>query len=169
MIQRSYKKITNADLLRLGKIAFLDHEGLFRRRPLAGQLYRGQLLVLALCQGAAQHYIDDKTGIKDFDIWSFYKASSVKQFPPRRRGVLDFGDPKFGKSEESPQFIGRRVDHMGRSISDADFSNPVAVLQRYLRNGRTKSSRCLAHKAVVLIKPDNLLGKVIWPEGLANQ
>jgi hypothetical protein len=60
--------------------------------------------------------------------------------------------------------VGRRVDHIGRAVPDSDYSDPVAVLRRYLRNGATESARQLAKKAVILIEPAHLLGAVVWPE-----
>jgi hypothetical protein len=42
--------------------------GLFGRNPRGAGRYAGRLL----CQGAALHYLDGRTGVKDFDVWSFY-------------------------------------------------------------------------------------------------
>ena len=161
---RSYEKITKSDLIHLGDIAARDRADLFHRKPDTARLYTNRLFAVALCQGGALHYIDGKNGIKDLDVWSFFKANQKRQFPPRRRATLDIGDPKFVTTDDRPHFIGRRVDHIGRSIPDTDYSDPVAVLQRYLRTGATESARCLALKAVILIEPAHLLGTVVWPE-----
>lgn len=80
-------------------------------------------------------------------------------FPPRRRAKIDFGDPKFGVSPDTPKFIGRRVDRNGRSIPDAD---PVKSLQQYLKGRKTDSARLLAMKAIILIEPPELLRTVVW-------
>jgi hypothetical protein len=164
MSTRSYKRITLADLRRLGGIAERDRSNLFARKPETGRLYAKKLFAVALCQGAAKHYLDGKNGIKDLDVWSFYRPSSVRIFPPRRRGTADFGDPKFGTSDDRHQYVGRRVDLLGRSIDARDFSEPVAVLRAYLREGRTQSARFLAQKAMILIEPSHLVGTVVWPE-----
>lgn len=118
---------------------------------------------MTLCQGAALHYIDNENGIKDFDVWSFYRAAPERPYPYRRRGVMDFGDPKFGQTDDSLSFKGRRVDLLGRSLEVSDGCDPVAALRDYLAGGRTQSARLLAQKAVVLIEPGNELGTVIWP------
>jgi hypothetical protein len=163
--QRSYEPLTDDDLRRLGELAARDRAGFFQRNPDTARLYRNGLFAVALCQGAALHYLDGKNGIMDFDVWSFYRPSPERQFPYRRRGKLDFGDPKFGISDDSPHFIGRRVNLIGRSIPrTTGYSDPVAVLRRYLRSGATESARCLAQKAVVLIEPQHLLGTIVWPE-----
>jgi hypothetical protein len=47
--------------------------------------------------GAALHYLDARTGIKDFDVWSFYAARSDRPFPYRWRGTADYGPSKFGR------------------------------------------------------------------------
>lgn len=162
--ERSDKPLTLEDLRRLGDLAKSDRETLFRRSPKTTGLYADRLFAVALCQGGALHFIDRKNGINDLDVWSFYCAHSERQFPPRRRATADFGDPKFGTTADSPEFVGRRVDLIGRSLSGTDFTDPVRVLRDYLRTGLTKSARYLAQKAVVLIEPPELLGTIVWPE-----
>lgn len=164
MPSRSYKPITQRDLARLSKLAAADRAEHFRRKPATGRLYAGRLFAVALCQGGALHYLDGKNGVKDFDVWSFYVAHPDRAFPYRRRGKADFGDAKFGTSDDRPHFVGRRVDLIGRSISDADRTEPVETLRHYLRAGATESARRLAQKAVVILDPPRLRGQIIWPE-----
>ena len=121
------------------------------------------MLCVALCQGAALHYIDETNGVKDFDVWTFYAAHPAATFPPRRLVSRDFGSPKFGRSPGSQGLIGRRVDLLGRSIPARPSDDPVAALRRYLRGPRSVSARRLAEKAVVLLEPDHLLGTQVWP------
>jgi hypothetical protein len=151
------------DLRSLGALAAHDRTEFFARKPGTGALYADRLFAVALCQGAALHYLDGTTGVKDFDVWSFYTESPVRRFPPRRRATADFGDPRFGVSRDSPDFIGRRVDLIGRSIPGADAGDPVGSLRRYLASARTLSARLLARKAVIVIEPEHLLGTVAWP------
>jgi hypothetical protein len=65
-------RIEIADLLRLAALAADAEAGLFRRNPRGSGRYAGRLLGRALCQGAALHYVNDRNGVKDFDVWSFY-------------------------------------------------------------------------------------------------
>jgi len=160
---RSYQKITMEDLKQLGQIARRDRENLFKRKPGLGQLYSGRLFAVALCQGAALHYLDGKNGIKDFDVWSFYREAPERTFPYRRLVHMDFGNSKFGKTDDTPKFIGRRVDLLGRSLRATDFSDPIGVLRTYLAQGKTTSAKRLAQKAVILIEPEAFLGSVVWP------
>jgi hypothetical protein len=50
-------------------------------------------------------------------------------------------------------------DRLPRAL-DAD---PVAVVRAYLSTARTASARALAAKAAVLIEPQQLAGKIVWP------
>jgi hypothetical protein len=163
MIARSLAKLTKRDLLRLRRLAASDRADLFARKPEIGRLYANRLFAVALCQGAALHYVDGTNGVKDFDVWSFYTEHPRRPFPYRRHATADFGHPKFGTTRGTRDYIGRRVDLLGRSIRGAQPSDPVGSLREYLRAGKTASAQHLALKAVILIEPDHLLGTVVWP------
>ena len=108
--------------------------------------------------------IDGVTGIKDLDVWSFFAEIAGVPLPPRRpRIIKDFGDPRFGKTPDSPDFIGRRVDLFLRSIPAESTSDPAGSVSSYLRNARSKAARELAKKAVVGLYPASLEAVVIWP------
>lgn len=160
---RSYEPITLKDLERLAAAARADTHDRFLRKPRWRELYQDRLLAVALCQGAALHYLRGDNGIKDFDVWSFYAAHPEAAFPPRWRTVRDFGDSKFGRTTDSPTFVGRRVDLIGRSIDFAPGVDPRIALQRYLKDGRTETATLLAMKAVILLEPAPRRGEVIWP------
>ncbi len=159
---RSYEPITKSDLERLRQIALDNQKEFFSRGPQCAAL-SNRVICIALCQGAAMHYVDGENGVKDFDVWTFYAALPKVEFPPRWRVEKDFGDSKFGQSSDKPEFIGRRVDLLGRSLNIALNSNPIYSLQNYLSAGKTESARQLEEKAVVLLEPVEHLGKIIWP------
>ncbi|HZF57984.1 MAG TPA: hypothetical protein VEZ19_05865, partial [Rubrobacter sp.] len=116
VVGRSYERISLEDLRRLAGIARLDREDLFARRPRYGVL-EDCLVCVALCQGAALHFVDGENGVKDFDVWTFYAARPDHPvFPWRRRVARMFGDPRFGLPPDKPGFLDRRVDLLGRSI-----------------------------------------------------
>jgi hypothetical protein len=165
-VGRTYERITLEDLKRLAGIARLDREDLFARKPRYRVLEEG-LVCVALCQGAALHFVDGENGVKDFDVWTFYAARpNHPAFPWRRRTARDFGDPRFGRSPDKPGFVGRHVDLLGRSIEVGAETDPAAILRGYLSEGRTSSARALARKAAVLLEPSERLGTVVWtPEG----
>jgi hypothetical protein len=160
--ERSMKPITMGDLRRLGSIALRDLESLFRRRPDTAHLYRHRLFAVALCQGAALHFLDGKNGVKDFDILCFFKAHTKKPFPYRRHARADFGNPKFGKSRNWEHFVRRRVDLLGRSLKVSSHEPPADALRRYLSSSKTATARALAKKAMILVYPHTLLGTVVW-------
>jgi hypothetical protein len=58
---------------------------------------------------------------------------------------------------------------LGRSLDVPLDAEPAKVLRDYLSAARTRSAKELAAKAVVLIYPEQLAGKVIWPEASPAQ
>ena len=62
-----------------------------------------------------------------------------------------------------PNYIGRRVDLMGRALDVAPDTDVVEALTSYLKSGKTETARELADKAVVLLEPIDQLGTVVWP------
>ena len=164
---RSLARIDRSDLLRLAELAAEVEAGLFARHPQGGGRYAGRLVCRALCQGAALHYLDSRNGVKDFDVWSFYAQRAAGPFPYRWRGTADYGPSKFGRYPgDPPSFTGRRVDLLGRSLEMPLGAEPAVVLSDYLSAARTASAKALAAKAVVLINPEQLVGKVVWPPAL---
>ncbi len=116
----------------------------FAKYPDWAALYADRVLLVALCQGAALHYLSGDVGINDFDVYTFYAAHPDRRWYDRRRAVRDFGDPKFGVSGNRPRFVGRRVDLLGRGIAGEPGGDPVAAVRAYLRGGRTETAEFLA-------------------------
>jgi hypothetical protein len=165
---RSLARIRRVDLQRLGRIARADATEFFQRNPHHSVL-ADRVIAVALCQGAALHYIDQSTGVKDFDVWTFFAAAGSVRYPWRKPRIpRDFGLPRFGTTPEFEHFVGRRVDCMGRSLRVRKHADPISTIQRYLDGGHRGSSPFeLAQKSVVLIEPVGLLGEVIWHAGHA--
>lgn len=161
---RSLAKIEGSDLERLALLSKEDREEFFSRSPRWKLLYSGSILCVALCQGAALHYVNGENGVKDFDVWTFYSEHPDAPFPCRRVGKKDFGPSKFGRHRHDTGYAGRRVDLIGRSIRFAPGSDPVQSIQAYLNERRTKTASELSQKAVVLLEPRDLLGKIVWPK-----
>jgi hypothetical protein len=164
--ERSYEKITAQDLEWLAKLAKAVFDELVGRSDAKSRIYKGRLLLIALCQGGGLHFVNGTTGIKDLDVWGFFRAHPVRPFPARAHWVRDFGPSHLGRNPNPPRrhrhCKGRAVDIIGRSIDVAPGEDGVAAVQRWLEAGRSKSASLLAQKAVVVIHPPELLGKVIW-------
>jgi len=158
---RSFAAITIDDLRSLSAIAAQDRKSFFRVHPHWAKLYEQRVICVALCQGAALHYMDSTTGINDFDIYTFYERNPLKNLFAKRLKSYDFGNPKFGQSIDKPNFTGRRVDCLFRSINRYKRENAKTALRRYLEEGKTETARLLSDKAVVFLKPN--CGRVIWP------
>jgi hypothetical protein len=159
---RSYLPIEHNDLQRLAEIARKDREEFFHAHPEWQEAYQHRVLCIALCQGAAKHLIDGKTGINDFDVYTVYRQNPMKPWYAKRIKNYDFGDAKFGKSENRPEFIGRRVDCLGRAISVNAGESATGALRRWLQECPTETAKFLAQNSVVLLEPD--CGTVVWPE-----
>ena len=157
-VDRSFDPIIRDDLRRLSEVALANLNGLFTRHPETTALYESRLLLLCLCQGAAEHFVRPGHGIKDFDVWAFYEAHPKRHFPWRRRGTADFGESRLGRHPDDHGFVGRRVDVLGRSIPRRDSQTPAMAIQSWLRSGRT-SARYIAKRPVVAIFPDDYCGR----------
>ena len=158
--------MTRHDLARLADLAEADLSLFISRARQARSRFRKLVLCRALCQGAALHYIDHKNGVKDLDVYTFFRADKGKPWPYRRRGTADYGKPKFGiHPEDVGKLEGRRVDLLGRSIEKGRGENPVDAVLRYLENQKSGTAWHLAQKAVVIIEPREFRGRVIWPIG----
>jgi len=163
-IDRSLEPLTKEDLkdLYMGSVQRL-HEYFIQGQGVKWkELYDIEKpLAVALCQGAAMHYHDGVNGIKDFDVWFFYPFKQ-KHLPYRTIWNWDYKKPKFGKHPSIPGYTGRTVDVLVRSIKNFTKNDPVRTIHNFLQYENTASSRELAKKAVVMLAPDSLLGKVVW-------
>ena len=153
---RATQKITSADLQRLSDIARDDRQSFFARHPRYAA-YTKRVACVALCQGAALHFIDGRNGINDFDVWTFYYELPVP-FPPRRHGRAEYGPSHF------TNWSGR-VDLLGRSLPYPPKTDPAKMLRDYLSSKPTRSAYYLVQKAVVLIDPPSRRGEIVWPRG----
>ncbi len=162
-LARSLAPITVDDLRRLGEVARRDREEMFERSP-HWSPYRDRLLCVALCQGAALHYVDGSNGVKDFDVWTFF-AALPDRYPDRalyrRNKARDFGPSKFGWHPDLPQYSGRKVDLLSDSLPVAPGADAVVALRAWLAGKLRGNPQHLAQKAVVLIDPEP--GRVVWP------
>ena len=161
--ERSWETIGQHHLHRLAEIAIDDLED-FRRRSETGRLYRDRLILICLCQGAAGHFVHRDRGVKDFDVWAFFREHPEQPFPYRRHGKRDFGPSRFGRHPDDEHRRGRGVDLFGRSIPCENGQDPHDCVRRWLGSGRT-SSRQIAKSAVVVIHPEEEAGSIIWDAG----
>ena len=112
---------------------------------------------MALCQGAALHYLDSSTGINDFDVYTFYRQHPHKHWRARRIKSYDFGRAKFGQSLDKPDFVGMRVDCLGRSIAADIGEDPIEVsAHRPQRDGAPFGAQ-----------GGDFAGTHLWPGGVA--
>lgn len=141
----------------------MDIDDFFDRKPKYKRNYLGKEKLVALCQGAALHYIDGKNGVKDFDVWFFYPQKGVVILPYRRTGLVDFGKSKFGKHPNLPCFEGRGIDVLMRSTKYFNRGSPETCIADYLSSRKSPTAKYLSQKAVIGLYPESVLGKVLWP------
>lgn len=162
----SLKSIEEADLEEFSAVALQVLQS-----TAYGREFREALELIALCQGGGLHYAvthraarsylhPPRQGLKDIDLWCFFRRPG---FHPMWQHHVDFGPSKFGRNPEDRDYVGRRVDVFGRSISSRPGEDIEAAVQRWLQNGKTGSSPWhLARKAVVAIYPERLRGNILW-------
>ena len=160
--ERSQESLEMHHLRRLAKIAIRDLEDFFRRHSETGDLYQSRRMLICLCQGGARHFVDQDCGIKDFDVWAFFRECPKRPFPYRRRGKQDFGHSRFGRHPDDEGYRGRRVDVLARSMACGDGQRPHDCIREWLRRGKTQSSREIAKSPVVVIHPEADIGRIIW-------
>jgi hypothetical protein len=152
------------DLQRLSDIARADLESYVAGDPGLRSGFPARILCVVLCQGAACHFLDKITGVKDMDVVTFFAGDEAKDFPAIRLTRHDFGPSKFGRNPDDEGYTGRRVDVMGRSIAHTVGASPVESVRHYLRRRLTNSASHWAKEAMVIIDPIEDRGQVIWPE-----
>jgi hypothetical protein len=160
---RSLERIGRNDLLRLAKLAADVEAGLFARHPHGAGRYVGRLVCRALCQGAALHYLDARNSVRTSTSGPSTPRATMAHSVPVE-GNSGLRPSKFGRyPDDPPSFTGRRADLLGRSLDVPLDAEPATVLRDYFSAARTRSAKELAAKAVVLINPEQLAGKVVWP------
>ena len=107
-----------------------------------------------MCQGGAWHYINTTIGIKDFDIWLFYRKNEKVDLRCRHRKSIEDG------------YKGRRIDFLRRAIDrdlcDVYFNEADKCIMQYLLQRNTQTKRLLLRKPVVGLFPDQIAGKIMW-------
>jgi len=161
---RSYLPIAKEDLERLLKLAQKDLNTFIKKDPKYAEL-KNKIIAICLCQGAGLHYQDGKTGIRDFDVYTFFSDDCKVRYPVRRCSVADFGSDKFGKTQPHPyktnrlhpEFVGRHVDLLARHINNTgDFKTSIT---NYLEHKETDTAMYLSQKGVVCLYPE--LGTIL--------
>ena len=168
--RRSFEKLQSEDLRRLAASAMENLNRFVEGNREKYGWCENHLLVLCLCQGAAEHYVHGECGVKDFDAWAFYEAQTgEKPFPWRRYSTEDFGPSRFGSNPCDEGCTGRRIDVLGRSITRKTEQSPENAVLDWLHSKR-KSARCIMTSPVVAIYPDRYCGRVTWDpcEGWAS-
>ena len=154
-MERSQEEITESDLRRLLELSRKDISDFFERNSRYKKSYENREALIALCQGAALHYVDKKMALKT-SMYGFFIPNSTSLFRTEEGGVVDFGLSKFGKRENMKGFSGRSVDVLMRSDGSFNNGSPEECLQHYFTKSKTKTAKLLSRKAVVGLYPESV-------------
>jgi hypothetical protein len=168
---RSTEEIDDGDLERLGRAADRDLERFFARNPhLHG--WRDRVLAVALAQGGAEHRLRGERGVWDLDVVVCFAGTDALPRLNRRPIVWwDWGPSKFGRCPyDPPAYTGRAVDVKLWVIPDVP--DPAEALRSWLAARLAKKrdpiqTPDLAHEPVILIRPHERLGEVVWDPNIA--
>jgi len=164
--------VDDADLERLGRAADRDLQRFFTRNPhLEG--WRDRVVAVALAQGAAEHRLRGERGVWDLDVIVCF-ASPDGRWRELRRPVVcwDWGPSKFGRCPfDPPEYTGRAVD-VKYWVLLATAEDPAAGLRAWLESRLAKKpnpirAADLAHEPVILIRPEERFGDVVWDPNMA--
>lgn len=168
---RSMEPVADADLERLGRVAEVDLNRFFDRNPHL-RAWRERVVAVALAQGAAEHRLRGKRGIWDLDVIVCFANPHTRPKQLRRPVVhWDWGPSKFGRCPyDPPEYTGRAVDVKYWVIPSR--SDPADALRAWLESRLAKApdparTPDLAHEPVILIRPHDRLGEVVWDPGIA--
>lgn len=160
--ERSFVMLTDEHLERLSGIAQDVFQTLMAKPDAKSRVYADRMLMVALCQGSALHFVDGVNGVKDLDVWGFFRSHPDQAFPSIAKWKRDFGPSSLGRHPYDVGYRGRRIDIFGRAIAAEDNEDGPTAVQRWLTNRFTNSASHLARKAVVAIYPAILRGTIVW-------
>ena len=149
---RTFEKITRRDLDEILAVGNNVMSDFFVNNPRYKPL-RNKLVLVALCQGAADHYCDGTTGIKDYDVWFFYAHMQGVSMP---RSSIKKCYPGFNCYKD------KKVDVLRRSDSAFKKGDVKASSRRYLTNPSNSTPIRLSEKAVIGLYPPEVMGKKLW-------
>jgi hypothetical protein len=130
-VSRSYERLDESDLARLGRAAEAELNAFFARNPhLAG--WQDRLRIVALAQGGAEHYLRGRRGIWDLDVVvCFAEDPRLPRLFRRMVVSWDRGTSKLGRCPyDPPEYTGRAVDVAFWVIPDR--TSAVAGLREWL-------------------------------------
>ena len=126
--------------------------------------FKDALALLCLCQGSALHRVAAIRGVKDFDVWGFFRPISGQHFPVRARWEGDFGPSPHGRHPDDVEAgrSGRKVDVLGRDIPMGPNEDPRQAVRRYVAESRKGTPLEIAYRPVIVLWPDKWFGETIW-------
>lgn len=166
-MQKSLEIITDEDLKILIKLAREEHKNFFKRNPELESYYKNSLLCILLGQGAALHYYNGKYGVKDFDVYLFYKENSEKKLLVRRTKNINHKIGKFGnikidfikKMIKTKYIVGNEEDVL--KIINKLLTESKSSVVKFL-TVRAKKEKGRLKNAIIGLYPVSIFKKILW-------
>jgi hypothetical protein len=163
--KRSFAPVTDDDLRRARDVAAaVLAEKFDRLADCPTGAFKDALALLCFCQGSALHRVTGVRGVKDFDVWAFFRPVPGERFPVRARWEGDFGPSAHGRHPDDVKAgrSGRKVDVLGRDIPMDPHEDPRLAVRRFLADARKGSPLEIAYRPVFVLWPDKWFGEPIW-------
>ncbi len=151
---RTYPKLTCDDLKNIRDFVLsVELPRFLSMKEEKYSVYRDKLIAIALCQGAALHFIDKKNGVKDIDVWFFFEEDEKVKIPHRNNMLKSY-------CIECPNFGVKRIDCLKKMISltiigMAGSKDPLQVLRTYLKHAGTQTAYFLSQKPCIILYPNS--------------
>ena len=154
---RYYEKLTTDDLKEMRDYALRELERFCQIGQGKYSIYKEKLVAICLCQGAAKHYVYQKNGVEDIDIWFFFEEDENVKIPHigNMRKLIWATLTKLGT---------KPFDFLKKMIP-LDFvveNDKSKTIHNYLERCKTRTAEILSEKPIVGLYPDEVFGKVLW-------
>src|SRR5439155_25631755 len=119
-------------------------------------VYQERLIAVCLCQGAAKHFLDQQTGVKDIDIWFFFEEHDLVR-------ISNFRNARKSLVLALPRFGTKRIDIMKKSVPQrlCIREGREGTIRNYLDNANTEASTRLSEKPVIGLYPQDIFGRIL--------
>jgi hypothetical protein len=148
--------VEDGELRSLVTLAKAEESDFFKRNPHLVKPYRGRLIAVALCHGAALQYLRCGYGVKDFDVHFFYSQNPDK---PRLSRAVKRIHGTVGRFNSVP------VDFIRTVIPEQPSGKQRSIeeqIQSFLDTRPTANATHLSKKAVIGLYPSKIFGTTLW-------
>jgi hypothetical protein len=155
---RTFTDITVEDLREMRGYALEELQRFLGLEDGRYEAYRERLVAICLCQGAAQHYLHKSRGVRNLDIWLFFRgAVDGERLPPLPNAPKAITAALTNLPEV-------RIDFMSAIIPASCHTDGTTegTLRGFLAAEATPIASELARKPVIGLAPWTVFGQAVW-------